>query len=72
MDTSCVGVPFNTTFFEPLIAKSGSESVRSVDNNNNNNNNNNYSIYCSDKANCPIHLHLIRHALVFSLFDINR
>lgn len=28
--TSCVGVPFNATFFEPLIAKTGSDTIRLV------------------------------------------
>ena len=28
VDTSCVGVPFNTTYFEPIIARSGAVDIR--------------------------------------------
>ena len=30
VDGSCVGVPFNTTWHEPLIAQSGAEGVRYI------------------------------------------
>ena len=28
VDGSCIGVPFNTTWHEPLVAQSGAEGVR--------------------------------------------
>ena len=30
VDRSCIGVPFNTTWREPLVAQSGAEGVRCV------------------------------------------